>query len=116
MENNTLQEQEHINSGKTIAIISYLTFIGLIIAFVMNNEKKESFASFHIRQSLGLALFGFSLSFIMIIPILGWIIGFVGFFVLLFLWIVGIINAANGKEKSVPILGEKFKEWFKSIN
>lgn len=92
--------------GKTIAII----------AFVMNNEKKNAFASFHIRQSLGLALFGFSLSFIMIIPILGWIIGFVGFFVLLFLWIVGIINAANGKEKSVPLLGKKFKEWFKNIN
>jgi len=34
MENNTLQEQENTNSGKTIAIISYLTFIGLIIAFV----------------------------------------------------------------------------------
>jgi len=84
MENNTLQEQENTNSGKTIAIISYLTFIGLIIAFVMNNEKKEPFASFHIRQSLGLALLGFSLSFIMIIPILGWIIGFLGFFLLLF--------------------------------
>ncbi len=116
MENNTLQGQEYTNSGKTIAIISYLTFIGLIIAFVMNNEKKESFASFHIRQSLGLALFGFSLSFIMIIPILGWIIGFLGFFLLLFLWIVGIINAANGKEKSVPMLGKKFEEWFKNIN
>lgn len=35
--------------GKNIAIISYLTVIGLVLAFVMNNEKKEPFASFHIR-------------------------------------------------------------------
>ncbi len=115
MERNTLQRQDTTDRGKTIAIIAYLTFIGLIIAFVMNNEKKEQFASFHIKQSLGLALTGFSLSFIMVIPILGWVVGFLGFFLLLFLWVVGIINVVNGKEKPVPILGEKFKEWFKNI-
>ena len=42
--------------GKNIAIIAYITIIGLIIAFVMNNEKKDHFASYHIKQSLGLGL------------------------------------------------------------
>ena len=37
--------------GKNIAIISYLTVIGLVIAFVMNNEKKEPFARFHISST-----------------------------------------------------------------
>jgi len=69
-----------------------------------------------LRQSSGLALTAVALLMIGIIPILGWIISFLGFFVLLFLWIVGIINAVNGKEKPVPILGKKFKEWFKDIN
>lgn len=101
--------------GKNIAIISYITFIGLIIAFVMNNEKKESFATFHIRQSLGIALTGLALSVINIIPILGWIISVVGFFVLLYMNIVGLLNAINSKEKVVPILGNKYKEWFKNI-
>lgn len=100
---------------KTIAIISYLTLIGLIIAFVMNNDKKELFASFHIRQSLGLTLTSLALSLINIIPILGWIVSIVGFFVLLYMWIVGLLNAINGKYKTVPILGDKYEEWLKSV-
>ena len=46
-----------VEEGKTMAIISYLTFIGTIIAYVMNNDKKNSFASFHIRQMIGLSIF-----------------------------------------------------------
>jgi len=40
--------------GKKIAIISYLTIVGLLIAYKMNVTKKSSFASYHIRQSLGI--------------------------------------------------------------
>ncbi len=101
--------------GKNIAIIAYITIIGLIIAFVMNNEKKESFASYHIKQSLGLALTGLALGIIGMIPILGWLINIVGIFVLLYMWIVGLMNAINGNEKPVPFLGKKYKEWFKNI-
>ncbi len=117
MENETMiNEAEKINEGKTIAIIAYITIIGLIIAFVMNNEKKNAFASYHIRQSLGLALTAVALSMIGIIPILGWIISFFGFFFVLVLWIIGLLNVLNSKEKPLPILGKKYKEWFKDIN
>jgi len=102
--------------GKTTAIIAYITIIGLVIAFVMNNDKKNAFTSYHIRQSLGLALVALALSLINVIPILGWIISFLGFFVILFMWIMGLVNAINGKEKPLPILGKKYEEWFKNIN
>jgi len=101
--------------GKTIAIISYLWIIGLIIAFVMNNEKKNEFAAYHIKQSLGLSLTGLVVSFVNVIPILGQLVFMVAFFVLFFMWIMGLMNALNLKEKSVPILGEKYLEWFKGI-
>ncbi len=104
-----------IEEGKTIAIISYITIIGLIIAFVMNNEKKNEFASYHIKQSLGIGLTGLALSFINIIPILGWIISILGFFVIFYMWIMSLMNALNLKEKPAPILGEKYIEWFKNI-
>ena len=42
------------DSGKNTAIISYITVIGAIIALFMNMENKNSFASFHIRQALGI--------------------------------------------------------------
>ena len=108
-------ELNTITEGKTTAIIAYITLIGLIIAFVQNQDKKNEFAKFHMVQSLGLLLTGFALGMIGIIPILGWIIYFFGIFVLLFMWIKGLINAINGKKEPVPILGKKYMEWFKNM-
>src|SRR5690554_524523 len=85
--------------GKNIAIISYLTVIGLVLAFVMNNEKKEPFASFHIRQSLGLVITSIALAIINVIPVLGWIVSIIGYLVLLYMWIVGLLNAVNRSEE-----------------
>lgn len=107
--------EENKPTEKTTAIIAYITLIGLIIAFVQNQDKKDEFAKFHIVQSLGLLLTGFALGMIGIIPILGWIIYFFGIFVLLFMWIKGLMNAINGKKEPVPILGKKYMEWFKNI-
>lgn len=101
--------------GKDIAIISYLTIIGLIAAFIMNSEKKAPFASYHIRQVLGLALTGISLGFIGIIPILGWLVAIFGSILLFIMWVTGLINAINGREKPLPVLGKKYEEWFKGI-
>jgi uncharacterized membrane protein len=104
-----------VNERKNIAMIAYITIIGLIIAFVMNNEKKDAFASYHIRQSVGLAVTGLALGIVGMIPILGWIINILGIFVLLYMWVMGLMNAINGKESPVPFLGEKYKIWFKNI-
>lgn len=113
---NTMHDQEHvISEGKTIAVVAYLTIIGLIAAFVMNNEKKNTFAFYHIRQSLGLALTGLALSVISIIPFLGWIIAIFGSIFLFVLWVMGLLSALGGKQKPVMVLGGKYQEWFKGI-
>ncbi len=109
---NTLND---VSEGKTIAIIAYLTLIGLIIAFVMNNEKKNTFASFHIRQAIGIGITGLALSVINVIPILGWIISIFGSIFLVILWIIGLFGAINGSWNPVPVLGKKYQEWFKGI-
>lgn len=111
----SIENTTQVSEGKTIATIAYLTLIGLIIAFVMNNDKKNTFAAYHIKQSLGLALTGLALGLIGMIPILGWIINIIGVFVLLFMWVMGLVNALNGHEKPVPILGHKYMEWFKNF-
>lgn len=118
MEQNIKQEafeQDSVSEGKTTAIIAYLTLIGLIIAFVMNSDKKNSFASFHIRQSLGIGLTGLALGVVGVIPILGWLISIFGSLFLIVLWIIGFIGALNGQRKAVPLLGEKYQEWLGGI-
>ena len=111
MENEVTRDTQ----DKTIAIVAYLTVIGLVVALVMNNEKKDLFSTYHIRQSLGLVLTSIALSLINVIPILGWIVSLIGAFVLLYMWVMGLLNAINGREKPVPILGEKYEEWLKSV-
>lgn len=111
MENEVTRDSQ----DKTIAIVAYLTIIGLVVALVLNNEKRDLFAKYHIRQSLGLVLTSLALSLINVIPILGWIVSMVGAFVLLYMWVMGLLNAINGREKPVPILGEKYEEWLKSV-
>jgi len=81
----------------------------------MNNEKKIAFAKYHIRQSVGLCVTGLALGVIGMIPILGWIINLVGIFILLYMWVIALMNAVNEKEKPAPILGKKYEEWFKGI-
>lgn len=96
----SLQTKE---DGKTIAIISYITVIGLLIAYLMNNDKKNEFAKFHIGQSVR----------VVILAVANYILGnFMPFFItsiislgILALVIIGIINASNLEEKPLPLIG-----------
>jgi len=103
------------DEGKTIAIISYITWVGLIIAFVMNSDKKNDFAKFHIRQSLILMIAMLFIWIVMMFPYIGWFIGWLLGIVLFVLWILGLVAAVNGEKKEVPILGSLAQDWFKGI-
>ncbi len=122
MDNNQYQKQEPGPgqqsglSAQTISIISYLTLIGWVIALVLNQQKKDPLASFHIRQVLGIMLLGFAVSIVGgMIPIIGWVISIFASILILVLWIIGFIGAIQGEYKQVPLLGDKFQEWFKAL-
>lgn len=110
-----MNSQSAVSEGKSTATIAYITLIGLIIAFVQNGEKKNHFATFHIRQSLGLMCTGFALALVNIIPFLGWAISVLGLIGLMVLWLMGLMNAISGKEQPVPLLGNLYSKWFVSI-
>lgn len=106
-------ENQTVNEGKTIAIISYITIIGTIVAYFMNNSKKNTFASFHIRQMIGIALLGLINQFA--ISKINGILGLVVAVLIFVLWIIGFIGAVKGEEKTIPVVGDQFQEWFKNI-
>jgi len=100
----------------TVAILSYLTPIGFIIAIVMHGSKKTKLGSYHLRQSLGLLLtfiasWPISMALVFI-PFLGWACNLVIMFGLLAIWVMGLIAAASGQQKPVPLLGEQYQKWF----
>ena len=101
-----------IESNKVMGILAYLNILVLIPIFAAKDSK---FARFHANQ--GLILFVISaawgivsviLGFIPIINILAGIVGWVLGIIIFVLSILGIINAAKGLAKELPIVG-KFK-------
>ncbi|MFK5957754.1 MAG: hypothetical protein QM495_02675 [Lutibacter sp.] len=105
---------QNVHQGKSIAIISYITWIGTLIAFIMNNDKRNSFAAFHIRQMIGLSIFSIANTFIIARYGGVWASGIIGTG-LFVLWIIGLIGATQGEEKKVPLVGDLFQEWFRNI-
>lgn len=94
--------------GKTKAIVAHITWIGWVIALVINSSEKDEIASFYIRQLLGLYLFSIVISFIPIVNIFGWIVTFV-------FWVISLIGAINGEQKEIPWVGKLFQDWFKAL-
>jgi len=94
--------------GKVVAILSYITLIGWIIAIIMNSSKKTSLGSFHLRQALIIMIAGIVVSWI---PVIGWILSLI----LFVFWIIGLVAAIQGKEKEIPIIGSLAQKWFKGI-
>lgn len=117
-----MTDQIQSDNGKTVAIISYITFIGWIIAFVMNNSNKTSLGAFHLRQSAMIMVAGFALSILNFLlmtlgkvgAMLSMLVGLVsiGLFILL---IIGLIAAINGEEKRMPILGDMAQNLFAGL-
>ena len=102
------------NNGKTIAIVSYLTIIGTIIAIIMNIENKNKFASFHIRQALGLILTFLALGY----PIGyfdSWMVSSAFYLFFFVLWIFGFLGALQGQMTLAPIVGSFFQKLFKGL-
>ena len=104
-----------VEEGKTNAIISYITIIGTIVAYVLNNSKKNPFVAFHVRQMIGLNIISL-INQIVLGSILGLGIPSTIISLILFvLWIIGFLGVLKGEEKLIPVVGEHFQEWFKNI-
>lgn len=109
-----INQNQLIMDQKTAGIVSYLWWIGLIIVILTNKEKSE-YVSFHMRQSLGLILCSLVIGLIAGTSTIGAMIGYAGGVVILILWIIAFIGALNGEKKLIPVIGERFQDWFKSI-
>ncbi|HBX50926.1 MAG: hypothetical protein A2275_13130 [Bacteroidetes bacterium RIFOXYA12_FULL_35_11] len=116
---NSNQNSNNEDDGKTVAVISYITLIGWIIALVMHSGNKTKLGSFHLRQMLGLMIiaFGISLcSFILaFIPFLGWLVQ-LGLSISIFIfWLLGLMSAINGEQKPVPYIGKHIQKMFENM-
>jgi len=107
-------DQNTINEGKTLGLVAYLTLFGTLIAFFMNQDKRNPFTAFHIRQGLGLGFTYILIAFVissldsMMISMSFWI-----FFSVLYLY--AIYGTITGKLNKIPLLGDFFQKIFNTI-
>ncbi|NOR73815.1 MAG: hypothetical protein GQ525_01515 [Draconibacterium sp.] len=100
--------------GKTKAIVAHIFWIGWIISLVVNMKDKDEIASFYIRQLLGIYLFSLVVTILasfVNMPMLSTL----GGIVTLVFWVLSLISAIQGEKKEVPVVGNYFQEWFKTM-
>ncbi|WP_404452235.1 hypothetical protein LG329_18035 [Virgibacillus necropolis] len=96
-------ESADIKENKGMAILAYIIFFIPLLA-----AKDSKFAMYHANQGLLLFLSWLVVSIVgTIIPVIGWLLILpLGSLFLIVLLILGIINAANGTKKPLPIIGK----------
>ncbi len=99
-----------IDKNRGMAVLAYLSWLVLIPIFA---AKESKFARFHANQGLVLAIAEIAAFLILEIlggiPVIGVLFsivsGLVGL-VAFVMTVIGIINAANGKAKELPVIGK----------
>ena len=107
-------DEHTIEEGKTLGLVAYLTLFGTLIAFFMNQDKRNPFTAFHIRQGLGLGIFYISFGYV-ITYFDSWMITYSFWIFFSVLYMYGIIGAVSGKLNKIPLLGDFFQNIFKSV-
>ena len=107
-------EAKDIEQNKVMAILSYL---GILVLIPILGAKDSPYARFHANQGLlfCIAAILYSIAYSILSSIilaiswrLYWLVSILGFAGLVFavLCVLGIINAANGQAKELPVIGK----------
>jgi uncharacterized membrane protein len=96
-------DSEDIAANRGLAAVSYLNPVFIIIALLANPNSR--YLRFHINQALLLSLFFIACAVVSVIPILGWIAGAAGAVAGVVFMIIGMVNAYQGTEKELPVIG-----------
>lgn len=94
-------DPKDVESNKVMAILAYFGILVLIPIFAAKDSK---FAKFHANQGLILFIICFACAILSSIKFIGWIFSIVEVVVGI-LAIIGIIYAAQGKAKELPVVG-----------
>lgn len=100
--------------GKGKALIAHLTIIGCLIALFMNKEKQNEFASFYIRQTLGIHLYWLIFT-VLVTGFDSWLASMGFYLSYVILWFYSFINAIQYKKQEIPVIGLYFQKWFKQL-
>jgi len=101
------------NTG--MAALAYVLFFILLFT----DARNDAFVKFHVKQAMallaGVIIWAVVSQILIFIPVLGWIVGWLGGIVIsiaiVVLWVLGIMNALNGRTTELPVIGKYAKHF-----
>lgn len=92
---------------KTTGILSYITLIGWLIAFLAGDREG---AKFHLNQSLVLLIVALINKYVLtkvlgLIPFVGGLLSYIIGIYIIICWILGLVYAIKEQEKELPLIG-----------
>jgi uncharacterized membrane protein len=97
-----------VEKNKALAIVGYIIPILFFVPLVTEEGKKSPFAKFHANQQLNFLLFlviGYIVSSVLMIILIGFLLYFLVLIGNLVFLIMGVVNAAKGEMKELPLIG-----------
>ncbi len=100
-------ENSDVENNKILAIVGYILPILFFVPLINEASKNSPFAKFHANQQLVLLISAIIVNVVgAMIPFLGWFLILpIGSIAIIVLAIIGLINAAKGEMKPLPIIG-----------
>jgi uncharacterized membrane protein len=93
-------------SDSAAGAIAYITLIPAIVFLVLEPYNQRPFVKFNAFQCLFMYAVMFVVSFLNIIPLIGQIIFLLVCLLMFVLWIICIVNAAQGRVFKLPVIGD----------
>ncbi len=89
-------------------LFSILCYFGIFLLIPLLVKPESLYIKFHANQGLVLLIFNLLLGVVGLVPIIGWLAAFFGGIFAFVLFIIGIVNAASGRAKTLPLIGGFF--------
>lgn len=95
-------DKKDIDDNKIIACLSY---VGILFLIPLLAKKDSKFCQEHAKQGLTFFIAGIILGVISMVPLIGWLVGFFGWIVMLVIGLVAIIKTLQGQFWEIPVIG-----------
>ena len=97
-----MHPEPHKEKNTAMAVVAYILFF----VPLLTESKNDPFVKYHVKQGLVLFLAWVAVSAVaMVIYPLGMLMGILNLGLLVLL-VLGIMNAVNGKEEPLPLIGQ----------
>ena len=82
----------------------------VLILIPLLRKNEDPFIKYHLKQGVVLLLLWVLIPYVLMIPLIGWLLGSVLLAATIILWVIGMINAIKGVEAPLPVVGKPIEK------